>query len=268
MPNRIIKESICTSESIDSLTWFEEAFFYRLIVNCDDYGLMDARPKVLKAKLFPLKDRVTVKEITDALVKLADAGCIQLYEVEHKPFLRLTTWGDHQRIRNKKTKYPEPEIDNLRTTADNRQTLDSNLLSNDRPPARVYENPIQSESESEVESEYCTEQNSAPKRGKPQKEDRGEIVMTLTLNDKSEYPFCMDDVSNWKELYPAVDILSELRKMKGWLDANPKRRKTKSGIMRFVNGWLSRAQDSGGSGMRDCENPYAELLLAEREGRT
>lgn len=42
MPNRIIKESICVSESIDSLSWFDEVFFYRLIVNCDDYGRLDA----------------------------------------------------------------------------------------------------------------------------------------------------------------------------------------------------------------------------------
>ena len=32
MPNRIIKESICRSEEIDSLSWFEEVLFYRLIV--------------------------------------------------------------------------------------------------------------------------------------------------------------------------------------------------------------------------------------------
>ena len=31
MPNRIIKESICTSDSIAELGWFEEVLFYRLI---------------------------------------------------------------------------------------------------------------------------------------------------------------------------------------------------------------------------------------------
>lgn len=43
MPNRIIKEGICANEQIDRLTAFEETFFYRLIVNVDDYGLMDGR---------------------------------------------------------------------------------------------------------------------------------------------------------------------------------------------------------------------------------
>jgi len=35
--------------------------------------------------------------------------------------------------------------------------------------------------------------------------------------------------------------------MKGWLDANPAKRKTKKGILRFVNTWLSKEQDKGGS---------------------
>ena len=39
----------------------------------------------------------------------------------------------------------------------------------------------------------------------------------------------------------------QVSKMEGWLDANPRKRKTKMGVKRFVNSWLSRAQDKGGS---------------------
>ena len=63
MPNRIIKESICTSETIDQMSWFEECFYHRLWTACDDYGRMDARPAILKSKLFPLKDRLSLKDI-------------------------------------------------------------------------------------------------------------------------------------------------------------------------------------------------------------
>ena len=56
MPNRILKESICTSENIQQLSPFEEITFYRLMVNCDDYGRMDARPRILISKLFPLRN--------------------------------------------------------------------------------------------------------------------------------------------------------------------------------------------------------------------
>lgn len=72
-------------------------------------------------------------------------------------------------------------------------------------------------------------------------------IITLTLNDKSEFGVDRIQVQEWQELYPAVDIIQELRKMKGWLNANPTKRKTRRGITRFINGWLSREQDKGGS---------------------
>lgn len=72
-------------------------------------------------------------------------------------------------------------------------------------------------------------------------------VIELTLNDKSLFPITQQDIDGWAELYPNVNILQELRKMKGWLDANPTKRKTKQGIKRFINSWLSREQDKGGT---------------------
>ncbi len=71
-------------------------------------------------------------------------------------------------------------------------------------------------------------------------------IITLTLNDKTEYPVTEEQVEEWMKLYPAVDVKQELRKMKGWLDANPSKRKTKKGILRFINNWLSKEQDRGG----------------------
>lgn len=68
-------------------------------------------------------------------------------------------------------------------------------------------------------------------------------VITITLNDKSEYPVYQSMIDEWNELYPNVDVLQELRKMKGWSNANPAKRKTKKGIQRFINAWLSREQD-------------------------
>lgn len=73
-------------------------------------------------------------------------------------------------------------------------------------------------------------------------------IITLTLNDKTEYPVTEEQVEEWTNLYPAVDVMQELRKMKGWLDANPTKRKTKNGIKRFINGWLAKEQDKGKGG--------------------
>ena len=93
----------------------------------------------------------------------------------------------------------------------------------------------------DINNIYCTElecSSSIPEE---------KAAITLTLNDKSEYPIFDKDIVAWKELYPNVDIVQELRKMKGWLNSNPTRRKTKKGILKFVNSWLAREQDKGRS---------------------
>lgn len=141
MPNRILKESICASENIDQLSQFAEITFYRLMVNCDDYGRMDARPKILKSRLFPLKE-VSNDQITGALGELQKAELITAYSVDGKPYLQMRTWDKHQQVRAKKSKYPSPDDKDM-------QTFDINcnqMISNDNKCPR---NPIQSESLSE-----------------------------------------------------------------------------------------------------------------------
>jgi hypothetical protein len=53
-------------------------------------------------------------------------------------------------------------------------------------------------------------------------------------------------VEKWQKAYPAVDVLSELRRMEAWASANPVNRK--SNWQRFVVNWLTRAQDRAGRG--------------------
>ena len=71
-------------------------------------------------------------------------------------------------------------------------------------------------------------------------------IISIVLNDKSFFDVSPEDYNRWCELYPAVNVMQELRKMSSWSTDNPKRRKTKSGIRRFINAWLSKEQDKGG----------------------
>ncbi len=138
MPNRVIKESIKSNEQIDSLTWFEEVLFYRLIVTADDYGCVDGRITLLKSELFPLKENVTKKAVSDAVEKLASVGLLCKYTVSGKPYLFFPTWEKHQRLRNKRRKYPAPTEENLSVIC---QSNDSQMTASCLP-----------ESESEYES--------------------------------------------------------------------------------------------------------------------
>ena len=71
-------------------------------------------------------------------------------------------------------------------------------------------------------------------------------VITMPLNS-GEHQVTESFAAQMQALYPAVDVAQELRTMTGWLIANPTKRKTKTGINRFINAWLSKCQDRGGS---------------------
>ncbi len=73
-------------------------------------------------------------------------------------------------------------------------------------------------------------------------------IAFIPLNT-GEHGVTQTDLEKYSQLYPAVNIEGEIRAMVGWCDANRQKRKTKSGIHRFINSWMSRAQDKGGSGL-------------------
>ena len=71
-----------------------------------------------------------------------------------------------------------------------------------------------------------------------------EIAISIPLVNGTDYNISKTEVEKMKTFYPAIDIMEELRKCAAWNYANPKNRKTSKGILKHVNSWLSRAQDS------------------------
>lgn len=227
MPNRLLRESICTSDTIDKLSWFEEALYYRLIVNCDDFGRFDGRTAVIKNRLFPLKDNLTLKTVETALHGLANAGLVVFYMVEDKRFLCLPTWGKYQTQRAKYSKYPAPD--------DGAETSE-NICDQMQADVPVFDTRY-----SRNDIRYLRDDISA----EPLAADAPPVI-SLPLNDGTFFDVSENDRAKWSQLYPNVDVLQQLRNMAGWCDANPTKRKTRGGIKRFITAWLAREQDKGG----------------------
>lgn len=72
---------------------------------------------------------------------------------------------------------------------------------------------------------------------------QAEIFIRLPMISGEEFAVTRQYVEELKNLYPAVDIEQAFRNMRGWLDSNPKNRKTPRGIKRFITGWIAREQD-------------------------
>lgn len=202
MPNRIIKESVCRSDTIAQLSWFEEVCWYRLIVSCDDLGRMDARPAILKATMFPLVD-VTHSALTNAIKKLASIGMIILYSADDgKPYLFLPTWSEHQRIRDTKPKYPGP------SAAD---CGDLRRIAADCGDLRLARAESESESESISESvipPYC------PPVGDDVRDEPAASISKPTLTKAQEARF-----GRFWNVYPRKESKEAARK--AWKKLNP-----------------------------------------------
>lgn len=144
MPNRIIKDSISKSEKVSGLTDFQFRLWVHLITYVDDYGRGDARPAIIRGACFPLRDRMTNKDIEKGIADLAGAGCVGLYKVDGKPYLYFPNWDKHQRVRQKVSKFPSPdECDSVLKNAASCGELPQNA-------ARI-QNP-ESESESRIQN--------------------------------------------------------------------------------------------------------------------
>ena len=116
MPNRIIKETIRTNKAINSLTDFQFRMWTYLLTYVDDYGRGSAEPDILKGFVFPRRKSVTEKNISDCLTDLACMGLIDLYEVDGESYLCFPTWADHQRIQQKRSKFPGPDSGSRKST--------------------------------------------------------------------------------------------------------------------------------------------------------
>lgn len=146
--------------------------------------------------------------------------------------------------------------------------LISEPKANIRTVSEQFQNPIpnqeqeqkqnQNQNQNQIQNESCGERQ-APPHVSP-------LVSRLPLIDGSIHHVRESDVEKWSGQYPAINVRTELGKMAGWLDGNPKNRKTTRGVMAFIHRWLARAQDDaprvGGSG-----NGTQSLSASERMRR-
>jgi hypothetical protein len=106
MPTRYLKPGVRDSEAIDNLSPQAEILFYRLLVTVDDFGRFDARPAMIKAQCFPIKDSISISKCKDLLDELNNKGLIYIYEAGGKLNLMMCKWDNVPRA--KESKYPAP----------------------------------------------------------------------------------------------------------------------------------------------------------------
>lgn len=109
MPTRYLKPGIRDSEAIDTLSPLAELFFYRLLVTVDDFGRYDARPSMLKAQCFPIKETVSANDCESMLIELVKADLVQVYAHGKSRVVQVLKWDNKPRAGA--SKFPEIDAD-------------------------------------------------------------------------------------------------------------------------------------------------------------
>jgi hypothetical protein len=184
----------------------------------------------------------TTAEIIQSVIN--DFG---LFEIEDECFFspslmrRMKKWNDYREQQRAKAMKRWDRNADAKPSQSHCNTMDNPCKYDGKATVILRKEKKRKEKKEEEKKEdiVCAEQAPAPPPEPP--------VISLPLNDKTEYPITQTQVDEWRELYPAVDVMQELRKYVGWAKSNPTKRKTRRGILRSVTSWLSKEQDRGGA---------------------
>lgn len=106
MPNRYLRQNYIESETVNKVGWQAEVVWTRLLVVVDDWGRCEASPRLLRAKIFPLKlELVRESDLQRWISECETAGLVRLYEVQGKQYLQMMKW---EKGRATKSKWPDP----------------------------------------------------------------------------------------------------------------------------------------------------------------
>ena len=61
------------------------------------------------------------------------------------------------------------------------------------------------------------------------------------MKNEKEHCIYADQINKWSELYPNVDVVLEIKRMKEWCQVNVNNRKTENDVNRFILNWLANA---------------------------
>lgn len=233
MPNRIIKESACTSDTLAEISAEAERLWWRLVVQADDYGCFDGRPNVILGKcLTAFIGRFRDDDVSCWLEEMESVGLIRRYEVDGRPYIHLAKWSEHQRpARAKEPKYPLPPTvgSNVRhkTTSDgNRQQMTAN---DDAAPDDEISRISEASRQNDEAADTCRQMTAdddrrqhmttdAPVVGNRSRESGGGVgraregahvtpAAAEMINDDSVTPYKFFETVNGKLVSSAIDMI-------------------------------------------------------------
>lgn len=252
---RMISPEIWESEDFSELSTLAKLVFIGLFSNADDEGRGKANPAYIKSTLFRYEEKMRITDIETTLDEIALHMSIIFYTYDYREYYQLTNWDAWQKVdkpqKSKIKPYNSEYAEIIRGTFGEQSANVRGTVS----PNRIEKN--KNKNKNRKEEDILSGAEAPDRQAAEIKSIEDNPFIELPLNDKSMFSVYSSYIGEMKELYPAVDIERELRKMKAWLISNPSRLKTRTGITRFMNSWFAREQDKGGSSHGNDKNTNA-----------
>jgi biotin operon repressor len=90
-----------------------------------------------------------------------------------------------------------------------------------------------------------------------------ETSFSFALKNGKDWILTQAKYQEYKSTFSDVDLDTELKKMIQWLRDNPAKRKTASGMTRFINSWLTRAKPDEAKLQQKKLDEYSQKLIDE-----
>ncbi len=95
---RTVKPSMFSSLTVTSWPLEVRWTFVGLPTYMDDAGRALDEPRLVKAELWPMDDRITPKRVDEFLTAIAESGPLCRYKVSGQAYMHITSWREHQRV--------------------------------------------------------------------------------------------------------------------------------------------------------------------------
>lgn len=230
---RMVFPKLFDNENIAQLDFAIRYLYIGLVCNADKEGRMEDRPQKIKKTILGY-DNISANEVDAYLDTLQEHGFIIRYEASGQNFIQIVNFTKYQPTQ---TGEPESVIP---------------CPEGYEPPKIIQgifngfdgiELPVKKQRKVTVVEDPVHEENEVP-------------FVSLHLKDDTFYPVYRSLITELQATY-GLSVERELKKMSAWLEANPKKRKTRTGIRRFINSWLSRLDSS--QSKSSFENTWTSL---------
>lgn len=197
------------------------------------HGIEIKRGEVLESlPSIAQKNGLTVRNVRTAIQHLIDTNSVTIRKVGRCHIYKVSEYEKYQ-VRQDFRQEDDREVTENRQDSDRKVTAHKESKESKESKEGKKERVLRESKDSLSQSDQIAHGMEAN-------------VEAIPLTDGTEWRPTVSEYDEYCRLYPSVDVFDSFRRMRAWSLSNPTKKKTRNGVRRFVNTWLSKEQDNGG----------------------